>query len=105
MTPQSRRKWQLASAVCSLGPVREAFNNSGTIYLLSLSGFYGAAVYGAVLFLLPFLIKPIRFWLFGRVSGGRRPTNTLAVVMGYACVVMLDGLVDLVDPNFPRSRN
>ena len=90
--------------------VREAFNASGTVHLLSVSGFHVAAVYGAVFFLLRFLIKQVRFRLLGRVSGGPRPsklaaTSALAVVMGYACLVTLDGLVDLVDPNFPAIRS
>ena len=90
--------------------VREAFNASGTVHLLSVSGFHVAAVYGAVFFLLRFVIKQIRFRLLGRVSGGPRPsklaaTSALAVVMGYACLVTLDGLVDLVDPNFPAIRS
>ncbi len=90
--------------------VREAFNASGTVHLLSVSGFHVAAVYGAVFFLLRFLIKQIRFRLLGRVSGGPRPsklaaTSALAVVIGYACLVTLDGLVDLVDPNFPAIRS
>jgi competence protein ComEC len=90
--------------------VREAFNASGTVHLLSVSGFHVAAVYGAVFFLLRFLIKQVRFRLLSCVSGGPRPsklaaTSALAVVMGYACVVTLDGLVDLVDPNFPAIRS
>ena len=69
-----------------------------------------AAVYGAVFFLLRFLIKQVRFRLLGSVSGGPRPsklaaTSALAVVMGYACLVTLDGFVDLVDPNFPAIRS
>lgn len=64
-----------------------------------------AVVYGAVSFLLRFLIKQLRFRLLGRVSGGPRPSklaaiSALAEVMGYACLVTLDGLVDLIDPNF-----
>jgi predicted membrane metal-binding protein len=43
--------------VGSPGPVREAFNASGTVHLLSVSRFHVAAVYGAVFFLLRFLIK------------------------------------------------
>jgi competence protein ComEC len=90
--------------------VREAFSASGTVHLLSVSGFHVAAVYGAVFFLLRFLIKQVRFRLLGHVSGGPRPsklaaTGALAVVMGYACLVTLDGLVDLVDPNFPAIRS
>jgi hypothetical protein len=90
--------------------VREAFNASGTLHLLSMAGFYMAAVYGAVFFLLRGLIKQVRFRLLGHASGWPHPTNlaatcALLVVMGYACLVTLDGLVDLVDPNFPRSRN
>ena len=46
--------------------VREAFNASGTVHLLSVSGFHVAAVYGAVFFLLRFLIKQVRFRLLGR---------------------------------------
>jgi hypothetical protein len=41
----------------------------------------------------------------GRVSGGLHPFSALALVMGYACLVTLDGLVDLVDPNFRSNRN
>jgi competence protein ComEC len=90
--------------------VREAFNASGTVHLLSVSGFHVAAVYGAVFFLFRFLIKQVRFRLLGCVSGGPRPSklaaiSALAVVMGYACLVTLDGLVDLVDPNFPAIRS
>jgi competence protein ComEC len=90
--------------------VREAFNASGTVHLLSVSGFHVAAVYGAAFFLLRFLIKQLRFRLLAPVSGGPRPSKlaaigALAVVMGYACLVTLDGLVDLVDPNFPAIRS
>jgi competence protein ComEC len=90
--------------------VREAFNASGTIHLLSVSGFHVAAVYGAVFLLLRFLFKQVRFRLLHRVYGGPRPSklaalSALAVVMGYACVITLDGLVDLVDPNFPAIRS
>jgi predicted membrane metal-binding protein len=109
MTPRSRRKSHLASAVCSPAPVREAFIDSGTVHLLSVSGFRVAALDGAAFFLLHFLTKEGRLRLHGRVSGGPRPSklaaiSALAVVMGYSCVVTLDGLIDLVDPNFPRSR-
>ena len=90
--------------------VQEAFNASGTVHLLSVSGFHVAAVYGAVFFLLRFVIKQVRFRLFAPVSGGPRPSKlaaigALAVVMGYACLVTLDGLVHLVDPNFPAIRS
>jgi predicted membrane metal-binding protein len=81
--------------------VREAFNASGTVHLLSVSRFHMAAVYGAVFFLLRFLIQQTRFRLLGRVSGGPRPTSALAVAMGYAGLVTLDGQVNFVDPNFP----
>jgi predicted membrane metal-binding protein len=86
--------------------VREVFSSSGTVHLLSVSGCHVAAVYGAVLFLLHVLIQQIRFRRLGRVSGGPRPsklaaTSALAVAMGYAGLVTLDGPVDLVDPNFP----
>jgi hypothetical protein len=43
--------------------------------------------------------------LLGHVSDVPRPTSALAVVMDYACLVTLDGLVDLADSNFPRSGN
>jgi competence protein ComEC len=95
----------------SLPPgVREAFNASGTVHLLSVSGFHVAAVYGAVFFLLRFLFKQVRFRLLGRFHGGPRPSklaamSALAVVIGYACLVTLGGLVDLVDPNFPAIRS
>jgi competence protein ComEC len=90
--------------------VREAFSASGTVHLLSVSGFHVAAVYGAVFLLLRFLIKQVRFRLLGRASGGPRPsklaaTGALVVVMAYACLVTLDGLVDLADPNFPAIRS
>jgi competence protein ComEC len=90
--------------------VREAFNASGTVHLLSVSGFHVAAVYGAVFFLLRFLFKQIRFRLLCRFSGGPRPSklaaiSALAVVIGYACFITLDGLLDLVDPNFPAIRS
>jgi hypothetical protein len=69
-----------------------------------------AAVYGAVFFLRRFLIKQICFRRLGRVSGGPRPSklaavSALAVVMGDAYVVTLDGRVNFVDPNFPRNRH
>jgi predicted membrane metal-binding protein len=84
--------------------VREVFSSSGTVHLLSVSGCHVAD--GAVLFLLHVLIQQIRFRRLGRVSGGPRPsklaaTSALAVAMGYAGLVTLDGPVDLVDPNFP----
>jgi predicted membrane metal-binding protein len=63
MMPQSRQKWHLASAVRSPAPVREAFNASGTVHLIYVSGFYVVAVYGAIFFLLRFLIKQVRFQL------------------------------------------
>jgi predicted membrane metal-binding protein len=90
--------------------VREAFNDSGTVHLLSVSRFHVAAVYGAIFFLLRFMIKQVRFRLLSHASGGPRhsklaATCALLVVMGYACLVTRDGLVDLVDPNFPRNRN
>ena len=90
--------------------VHEAFSASGTVHLLAVSGFHVAAVYGAGFFLLRDLIKQVRFRLLGHASGWPRPTElaatcALLVVMGYACLVTLDGLVDLVDPNFPRSGN
>jgi hypothetical protein len=50
MTPGSRRKWHLASALRSSGPMREAANDSGAVPLLYASGFYVAAVYGAIFF-------------------------------------------------------
>jgi hypothetical protein len=69
-----------------------------------------AAVYGAVFFLLPWPYQagtipatgPCQLWA---TSPKLAATCALLVVMGYACLVTLDGLVDLVDPNFPRSRN
>jgi hypothetical protein len=91
--------------------VREAFNASGTVHLPYVSGFYIDAVYGSIFFLLRFLIKQVRYRLVDHVSGGLRPpsklaaTSALAVVMGPASVVALDGLVDLIDPNFPNSRH
>jgi competence protein ComEC len=90
--------------------VREAFNASGTVHLLSVSGFHVAAVYGAVFLLLRFLFKQLRFRLLCRFSGGPRPSklaavSALAVVIGYACFITLDGLSDLVDPNFPAIRS
>jgi competence protein ComEC len=91
-------------------PVRETFNASGTVHLLSVSGFHVAAVYGATFFLLRFLFKQIRFRLLWRMTGGPRPSKlaavcALTVVMAYACFITLDGLVDLGDPNFPAIRS
>ncbi len=91
-------------------PVREAFNASGTVHLLSVSGFHVAAVYGAIFLLLRWLFKQLRFRLLGRFSGGPRPSklaavSALAVVLGYACFITFDGLIDLVDPNFPAMRS
>jgi hypothetical protein len=110
MTPRSRWKSRLASAVRSPALVREAFNASGALLLLSVSGFHVAAVYRAGFFLLCFLSKLVRFRLLGRVSGGPRPSKlaaigALAILMGYLCVVTLDGLADLVDPNLASTRN
>jgi hypothetical protein len=90
--------------------VREAFSASGTVHLLSISGFHVAAVYREVSFHLRFLIKQIRFRLLGRVSGGPSPsklaaTYTPPVMRGDACVVTLDGLANLVDPNVRRRRH
>jgi competence protein ComEC len=75
-----------------------------------VSGFHVAAVYGAIFLLLRFLFKQLRFRLLGRFSGGPRPSklaavSALAVVIGYACFITLDGLIDLVDPNFPAIRS
>jgi hypothetical protein len=69
-----------------------------------------AAVYSAVFVLLRFGIKEERFWLLVRVSGGPSPATlaaiiALAVVIGYACLATLDGLVDFIDPNLPSTRN
>jgi predicted membrane metal-binding protein len=88
--------------------VREGFNDSGTVHLLSVSRFHVAAIDGAIFFLLRILVEQVRFWLLGRVSGSPRPsklaaTCALGVVVGYLCLVTLDGLVDIVDPDFPRS--
>jgi predicted membrane metal-binding protein len=47
----------MASAVSFPGPMREAFNDFGTVSLLSVSEFYVAAVYGAIFFPLRFLIE------------------------------------------------
>jgi predicted membrane metal-binding protein len=89
--------------------VREAFNASGTVHLLYVSGFYIDAVYGSIFSLLRFLIKQVRYRLVGHVSGGLRPsklapTSALPMAMGYAYLVTLNGLVDLVDPNLLKSR-
>jgi competence protein ComEC len=90
--------------------VREAFNASGTVHLLSVSGFHVAAVYGAIFLLLRLLFKQLRFRLLYRLSGGPRPSklaavSALGVVIAYACLITLDGLIDLVDPNFPAIRS
>jgi competence protein ComEC len=90
--------------------VREAFNASGTAHLLSVSGLHVAAIYGATFFVLKFLFIAVRFRLLGRFSGGPRPSKAAAVcalvaVIGYASLVTLGGLVDLLDPNFPAIRS
>jgi predicted membrane metal-binding protein len=65
--------------VHSPAPVREAFNYFGTVHLLSVSVFYVAAVCGAIFFLRRFLIKLIRFQLFGRLSSVSRPSMLAAI--------------------------
>jgi competence protein ComEC len=72
--------------------VREAFAASGTAHLMSVSGLHVGFVYTAVFLALKWCLVPLRFRLFGRFSGGPRPSKLAAAggllaVLGYAALV------------------